>query len=396
MRRSGRHLVWLASTGAILLATAGCGNGDGSTGPHGGSLRVTVTSEGTDIPANAYRILVDGSQGPTVPVNGSAEVTGLVPGEHEVVLAGVPRFCATESQLTRTVAVRSDSATQIDYLLTCVRRIMYGQGVNWPAILHLVRSDGTGGDTVLDLPSLRGANDAVWSPDGASIAFWSVAVSAPDTVLPDIYTMDLGTNVPTQLTSNMHSEVNPAWSPDGRRIAFTRGAYTGFSVLTMDADGTNVTALTDSTVFARHPTWSPDGNRIAYTNLIEDPGNPGSGKFQLWIMNADGSAQTLVADDADLPVWSPDGSRIVFESTRDSKNGGRNIYVLTLDDSSTVRLTHDAGSNHEPAWSPDGSRIVFVSNREGSDAIYTMHADGSHVMRVTDLMDSAWSPSWEP
>ncbi|HET7550439.1 MAG TPA: DPP IV N-terminal domain-containing protein [Gemmatimonadaceae bacterium] len=379
----------------ILLAVVGCG-GDDSSGPHDGRLQVTVVSEGADVPGDAYRIIVDGDEGPTVPVNGSAEVAGLGPGEHQVTLAGVPLFCTAESALTKTVTVRSDSATQIDYSLTCVRRIMFSEGPSWPAPLHLVRSDGTGGDTTLDLPSVRGANDAVWSPDGASIAFWSELTSAPDSVLPDIFTMDLNSGEVTRLTSNVHSDINPAWSPDGKRIAFARGAYTGRLILTMDADGSNVTALTDSTFFSQEPTWSPDGDRIAYSQINQDEGSPEFGEFQLWIMNSDGSDQTLVADYGDRPVWSPDGSRIAFQSTHDQNAGGRDIYILTLADLSIVRLTHDAGTNDDPAWSPDGSRIVFVSNRDGPSEIYTMHADGSHVVRITDETDYVNSVSWEP
>lgn len=398
IRNSGRNPLWLALYGMTLLAVAGCGGGDDSSGPHDGRLQITVTSEGTDVPANAYRILVDGQQGPAVPVNGSAEVDGLGPGEHEVVLADVPRFCTADDQLTRTVAVRSDSATQIDYSLSCVRRIMFTEGSSFPATLHLVRSDGTGGDTTLDLPSVRGAGDPVWSPDGGSIAFWSQSTSEPDSVLPDIFTMNLSTGVVARLTSNIHGETNPAWSPDGGRIAFARGAYTGRVIMTMDADGANKTMLTDSTLFAQQPTWSPDGDRIAYAQINTDEGSPELGQFQIWIMNADGSGKTLVADYGERPMWSPDGSRIVFKSTHDHNDfGPRDVYVLTLADLSIVRLTYqDVGSSDFPAWSPDGSRIVFISDRDGTGGIYTMNADGSNAVRITSETDYITSPSWEP
>jgi Periplasmic component of the Tol biopolymer transport system len=396
-RNSGRSPTWLALCSVILLAVVGCG-GDDSSGPHAGRLQITVASEGADVPEDAYRIIVDGEQGPTVPVNGSAEVAGLGPGEHQVALSGVPLFCAAESALTRMVTVRSDSATQIDYSLTCVRRIMFSEGNGWPTALHFVRSDGTGGDTIIDFPSLQGANDAVWSPDGSSIAFWSMPASESSSDLPDIYTMNLSTGVISRLTSNVHSETNPAWSPDGSRIAFARGAYTGRVIMTMDADGTNQTMLTDSTLFAQQPTWSPDGDRIAYAQINTDEGSPELGQFQIWIMNADGSGKTLVADYGERPMWSPDGSRIAFKSNHDHNDfGPRDIYLLTLPDLSIVRLTYQAvGSSDFPAWSPDGSHIVFVSDRDGTGGIYTMNADGSNPVRITSETDYITSPSWEP
>lgn len=94
------------------------------------------------------------------------------------------------------------------------------------------------------------------------------------------------------------------------------------------------------------------------------------------------------------PAWSPDGQRIAFYSTRD---GDWEIYVVHADGSHLTRLTDSPGYDGEPAWSPDGSRLAFASARDGDTEIYIMAADGSNVIQITsnDVADDdpAWSPT---
>src|SRR5439155_1546837 len=96
------------------------------------------------------------------------------------------------------------------------------------------------------------------------------------------------------------------------------------------------------------PAWSPDGNRIAFARFV---GNAGD----VWVMNADGSNQvrlTTSAADDEEPAWSPDGSKILFKSTRD---GGAQIYVMNADGSGQHVLVTSGDYDAEPSWSAVGT-----------------------------------------
>ena len=151
------------------------------------------------------------------------------------------------------------------------------------------------------------------SNDG-KIAFWSVRDGNAQ-----IYAMAADGSGQTNLSTNPGQELDPAWSPDGDRIAFVRSIHAGGrpAVFVMNADGSGGGRLTQNTVADRDPAWSPDGTQIVYAGRT-DAGGP----FRLFVMNADGTANrqlTLKGSDTadDLsPSWSPDGTRIAFSSSR--------------------------------------------------------------------------------
>jgi len=170
---------------------------------------------------------------------------------------------------------------------------------------------------------------------------------------------------------------NPAWSPDGSRIAFDRGTNTemGPDIYVMNADGSGLQPLTSGPSFDAHPTWSPDGGRIAFYR-----------NGSIHVMNASGSGVTKLTDDGQYPAWSPNGARIAFWSGR---SGQRGVYVMNVDGSDIRQLTSDTIDASNPSWSPDGSSIAF----QGSAGIYIMSADGANVRRVAL---GGQTPTWSP
>lgn len=95
------------------------------------------------------------------------------------------------------------------------------------------------------------------------------------------------------------------------------------------------------------------------------------------------------------PSWSPDGARLAFSSAPDRGGPPPEIYTMDAQGENRIRLTDNSADDQEPTWSPTGDRIAFVSNRDGSYAIYTMHPDGTDVVRLVEGSMPAWSSDGE-
>src|SRR5437667_6655635 len=168
----------------------------------------------------------------------------------------------------------------------------------------------------------------------------------------------------------------------------------------MNVDGSGQTRLTVNTASDRlaplNPAWSPDGTKIAFSTNRD-------GNYEIYTMNADGSGPTRLtsnaADDAS-PTWSHDGTKIAF--VRYLGGGNYEIYVLDADlchectGTGPTNLSQSASADLEPAWSPDGTKIVFASNRDGNYELYTINPDGTGVTRLTRNTVSDREPSWQP
>lgn len=198
-------------------------------------------------------------------------------------------------------------------------------------------------------------------PAAATGTLDRIAFTSNRTGTAQIYLMTADGSGQTRLTNSApFDDMQPTWSPDGRRIAFSRGSsyqsanLGSSSIVVMDSGGGNEQVLADETGINFRPAWSPDGQRILYIH-----GSPTQAPFDVWVMNADGTGKHAVTTSGDTnpAAWSPDGSRIVFGRTAPLE-----IWIMNADGGGRTRLTPTA-SNYTPNWGP-GSRIVFTSTRE--------------------------------
>jgi Tol biopolymer transport system component len=285
--------------------------------------------------------------------------------------------------------------------------------------IYVMKQNGTGQTNLTN----NWAEDysPVWSPDGSSIAF---VTNRDGWVPPDrgignseIYVMSADGTGQINLTNALGTDSDPAWSPDGSKIAFVgyRDANQIFSeenydIYVMNADGTGLTNLLNHCTPAmvernydptsdapscgwQHdltPAWSPDGSKIAFTSDRDLNG-------EIYVMNADGTGQTNLTNSRTrldgFPVWSPDGRRIAFYSWRD---GNAEVYVVNADGTGQINFTNNAANDRatETVWSPDGSKIAFYSRRDGNGEIYAMNADGTGLTNLTNNAAGDGSPAW--
>ena len=209
--------------------------------------------------------------------------------------------------------------------------------------------------------------------------------------------MDVNGNNLVQLTDHPASDLHPACSPDGRRIAFASGRGVTHDLYVMDSDGNNVIRLTRDNFREGPPSWSPDGRKIAF---VSAPNFGALDPRHIFVMNADGKGRRNLTGDTNLmynwnPTWSPDGRKIAFQSQRPFE--GYDIYVITAEGKNLEQLTEE-GNNRMPAYSPDGRKIAFVSTRGGDFNIYLMDTNGRNAVKLTRTppgVDNIF-PSWLP
>ena len=248
-----------------------------------------------------------------------------------------------------------------------------------------VDSDGYGPTPLT--PAGRTAYSPAWSPDGRRFAFTEYQEGKWMVVLQTLAT---GTRLifPTTATT---VNITPAFSPDGRRLSFSRVVDRTYALHQANvADLCCVQRLTTGR-FAENlsPTYSPDGRRIAFvTNRAGSP--------QIYGMSSDGTDQELlvpydygVSGASFAPDWAPDGSAIAFHR----ESGGSfqvMIYDLAAD---RVRQLSSEGRNEDPAWGPDSRHVVFVSNRTGRGQLHIIDLETARVRQLR-TPGTALLPAW--
>lgn len=232
--------------------------------------------------------------------------------------------------------------------------------------------------------------EPAWRPNGREIVAvrgtGPVCAAAGRRANADLFLLTRVRNRRKMLTHDPAQDFEPAWSPDGLRIVFTstRGATSPLkpdqacagttareaAVYVMNADGSRPEKLAQG----YDPAWSPDGREIAFTEDAD------AGESGIYIIDAGGRGTpvrlTKNADRAAEPSWSPDGRKIAF--TKWSSEWVPDVYVMNHDGSGQVRLAH----GYSPSWSPNGKTIAFVG-MTFPRAIFLVPGDGGRPRQVT-------------
>lgn len=280
-----------------------------------------------------------------------------------------------------------------------VRKANNGAGFTRILVMDL---DGTNQMRVGNSLFPYGEDCPTWSPDGRKIVFSGKPGHPP----ANICIMDGGGSNQTCLTNNPDATWDwcPAWSPDGTKIAFSRlvnangGGFPPddqWQIYVMDSDGSNQIRLTQGAESSINPTWSADGTRIAFTRFGSVTRFVYS---EIYVMDADGSNQMQLTNSAGIrgamneaPDWSPGGTKIAF--SRYGTNSNIQIYVMNSDGSNVAKITSNGGEG--PFWSPDGTKIAFTNYRSGHAAVHVIDADGSNEVILTSSTSSSYASSWQ-
>jgi TolB protein len=225
------------------------------------------------------------------------------------------------------------------------------------------------------------------SPDGTRLAFSELT---KDSWQIRMYSIELGR--PVAFPRMGGDNFSPAWSSDGTKIAFSSSMHSGLSeIFIADASGGGARRLSTGKGDVS-PVFNPKTNgQIAWVSGR-------SGLPLIYVMDADGSNVQKMTDQgyAVSPAWSPNGLLLAFAWVRDygpGVLGGQDIYLMDIASRQIVQLTHDGGRNDFPTWSPDGRHIAFQSNRSGTEQIWSVLADGTHLQQLTRQGRNS-QPNW--
>jgi TolB protein len=220
-----------------------------------------------------------------------------------------------------------------------------------------------------------------WSSDGRYLAYTSYKQGKPDLFIKNLAEMQ------EISIANKGINITPAWVPGKFELAATLSFSGDQEIYLLTGSGKIIKRLTDMQGSDISPAWSPAGKKLAFVS--NRSGNP-----QIYIQDMDSGKVRRLTYEGNYntqPSWSPQGDKIAYTSFGDNHH---NIFVIDIEGRQPIQLTYESGDNEAPSWSPDGSLIVFSSTREGPSRLYVMTASGTDQRRLLVLNGEQTNPKW--
>jgi len=292
--------------------------------------------------------------------------------------------------------------------------LLAGSMLAYPAIA--LADDHEGDDEEWSVENPRGAtieqvpiqtDEGTWmdvdvSPDGGMLAF---------TMLGDIYTMPITGGEPTRISEGLAWEVQPRFSPDGTRIAFTSDRGGGDNIWVMNVDGSDKRQVTDESFrLMNQPYWSPDGRFIIAKKHFTTARSAGTGEIWMYHVSGGGGVAIVERANEDLqkelgePVFAPDGSAIyytrnttpgnTFIYAQDSQSGIFAIERYDLETGEVTTAVDGYGGAVRAAPSPDGREIAFVRRYQDTSQLWIKDIASGRERMIYDALDLDLQETW--